>query len=246
MKSVLVIDDEVATLTMFKLFLNAYGYAVFVSENGKSGLEIVNREKPDIVFTDLKMPEMDGFEVLKRIKETAPDTEVIVITGHGDMDLVVQALNLDATDFINKPISRKALDAALNRASTRIDGDKPDDCMVSVRSADAISVVTVRGKLSRKNRPQLEHGLTLLSEHDAAGLAVVFEDSATVNGAGITELITLLSRARKKGIGTAIAGLSENYRKIFDTVGVSRFARLFESPDEALSFLRKSLIAPKP
>jgi anti-anti-sigma factor len=236
-KSVLVIDDEVATLTMFKLFLSAYGYTALVAEDGKTGLEIVAREKPGIVFTDLKMPEMDGFEVLKRIKAMAPETEVIVITGHGDMDLVVQALNLDATDFINKPISRKALDAAIRRARHRLTVGKPDTGTVSVRFENHIGVVTVRGKLSRGNRSQLEEGLASLLEQEGSALVVMFDDNAAVNGAGISELITLLSKARQSGVNTAIAGLSENYRKIFETVGVSRFARLFGTVDQALSSL---------
>lgn len=94
MRKVLVIDDEKATLNMFRLFLGAYGYRVFLAENGKAGLDILKREKPQIVFTDIKMPGMDGFEVLKRIKQREPMTEVIVMTGHGDMDLAVEALNL--------------------------------------------------------------------------------------------------------------------------------------------------------
>ena len=92
LKTVLVIDDETATLTMFRLFLNAYGYSVMTAENGETGLELLREHHPGIVFTDLKMPGMDGFEVLKQIKKTAPETEVIVITGHGDMDQVVRAL----------------------------------------------------------------------------------------------------------------------------------------------------------
>ena len=124
MKTVLVIDDETATLTMFRLFLNAYGYAVLNAENGATGLRLVQEHHPGIVFTDLKMPGMDGFEVLKQIKKTAPETDVIVITGHGDMDHVVRALNLDATDFINKPIGRGALDAALKRAESRLRNDR--------------------------------------------------------------------------------------------------------------------------
>ena len=81
-KTVLVIDDEAATLTMFRLFLNAYGYSVLTAENGETGLRLVREHHPGIVFTDLKIPGMDGFEVLRQVKKTAPETEVLVITGH--------------------------------------------------------------------------------------------------------------------------------------------------------------------
>ena len=116
MEKILVIDDEKPTLSMFRLFLDAYGYRVFLAENGATGLDIFGREKPAIVLTDIKMPGIDGLAILRRIREIEPQTAVVVITGHGDADLAEQALALDAVDFINKPIKREALDAALEKA----------------------------------------------------------------------------------------------------------------------------------
>ena len=121
MTKILVIDDEKPTLTMFRLFLGAYGYEVLTAENGAEGLEIFKKERPSIVLTDIKMPGIDGLLVLQQIKQIDKKTEVIVITGHGDTDLAKQALTLDAVDFINKPIKKEALDAALKRAQKRLD-----------------------------------------------------------------------------------------------------------------------------
>ena len=115
MKKVLIIDDEKPTLAMFQLFLEAYGFEVLTAENGEEGIMVFEAEKPDIVFTDIKMPGMDGFEVLKRIKTSSPHAVVIVITGHGDKELAKKALDLQATDFIHKPVQKEALDAALAR-----------------------------------------------------------------------------------------------------------------------------------
>ncbi|MBU1695750.1 MAG: response regulator, partial [Proteobacteria bacterium] len=67
-RKVLVIDDDKPTLSMFELFLNAYGYSVLLAENGAEGIKLFETEKPAIVFTDIKMPGMDGFAVLDRIK----------------------------------------------------------------------------------------------------------------------------------------------------------------------------------
>jgi signal transduction histidine kinase len=76
--------------------------------------------RPPIVLTDIKMPGMDGIELLQKIKEESPDTEVIMITGHGDMELAIRSLKFDATDFITKPINDDALEIALKRANEKI------------------------------------------------------------------------------------------------------------------------------
>ena len=113
---VLIIYDEKPTLAMFELFLEAYGFEVLTAENGEAGVMVFEKEHPSIVFTDIKMPGIDGFEVLERIKTSAPGAVVIVITGHGDKELAKKALDLKATDFIYKPVQKEALDAALLKA----------------------------------------------------------------------------------------------------------------------------------
>jgi PAS domain S-box-containing protein len=120
MKTLLVIDDEASTRDLLKLSLESDGYTVFTAEDGSRGLEIFASEKPAIILTDIKMPGLDGIEVLRRVKEQDPDVEVIVITGHGEMNLAIQALQLEASDFINKPVSDESLAVALRRAEQRI------------------------------------------------------------------------------------------------------------------------------
>jgi DNA-binding NtrC family response regulator len=116
MRKILVIDDEKPTLSMFRLLVGAYGYKVLTAENGSTGIELFQRERPVLVFTDIKMPGLDGLEVLKRIKEIDPQVPIVVITGHGDTDLAKQATDMEATAFIHKPIQRKALEEALKLA----------------------------------------------------------------------------------------------------------------------------------
>jgi DNA-binding NtrC family response regulator len=116
---ILVIDDEQSTLNMLRLLLSAYGYTVLAANNGKTGLEIFRQEAPHIVPTDIRMPGLDGIEVLKQLKTMDTKVEVIVITGHGDMKIAMQALQHEASDFINKPIQKQALDMALRRAQEK-------------------------------------------------------------------------------------------------------------------------------
>lgn len=121
MSKLLLIDDEESVRKIVELYLRSHGYEVFAAADGHRGIELFQREKPPIVLTDIKMPGLDGIEVLKRIKQINPETEVIVITGHGDMDLAIQSLQLDASDFITKPVGNEALSVALTRAQERLD-----------------------------------------------------------------------------------------------------------------------------
>ena len=120
MEKILVVDDEKATLSMLSLLLDAYGYAVLTAENGESGLEIFRNERPSIVLTDIKMPGMDGIEMLQKIKEDDHDAEVIMITGQGDIELAIKSLKFDATDFITKPINNDVLEISLKKVKEKI------------------------------------------------------------------------------------------------------------------------------
>ncbi len=120
-KKLLVIDDEPSTLKMLRRLLGVYGYSVLTAGNGEQGLEIFRNELPPMVITDIRMPGMDGIEVLRRLREISPEVEMIVITGHGDMELAVRSLRNSASDFINKPIRREALEIALQRAEEKIE-----------------------------------------------------------------------------------------------------------------------------
>ena len=195
-RTILIIDDETATLTMFRLFLDAYGYTVFTATDGETGLQLVRDHCPGIVFTDLKMPGMDGFEVLKQIKKMSPQTEVIVITGHGDMDHVMRALNLDATDFINKPIGRNALDAALQRAEARLESGAEKAPPIQASLSSGIGVISIHGTLGGQHKKPLIASLDRILEETPKGLVIQFSPHSAVNGAGIDLLTRLLTTAR--------------------------------------------------
>ena len=117
---ILLVDDEAGIRKVLKITLESYGYDVCLAPDGETGLKIFTQKMPCIVITDIKMPGIDGIEVLKRIKNLSPGTEVIVIPGHGDMDLVVQSLQYEAADFITKPIDIGDLEAAIKKAQDRI------------------------------------------------------------------------------------------------------------------------------
>lgn len=119
-KTILLVDDEIDIRDVLSLSLSDMDYHVYEAENGDQALRIFKDVRPPIVLTDIKMPGMDGIELLKKIKHENPETEVIMITGHGDMDLAIRSLKCDATDFITKPINVDALELALQRVRERI------------------------------------------------------------------------------------------------------------------------------
>ena len=119
-KKILLVDDEKDIRDVLNLPLTDMGYEVFMAEDGNEALRVYREVQPPIVLTDIKMPGMDGIELLQQIKRENPETEVVMITGHGDMDLAIKSLKYEATDFITKPINVNALEIALKRVCERI------------------------------------------------------------------------------------------------------------------------------
>lgn len=117
---ILLVDDEEAIIRVLSMSLRSDGYEVITANNGKEGLRLFEKESPPIVLTDIRMPGMDGLELLRQIKQQHSEAEVIIITGHGDLDAAVEALQCGAPDFINKPVRNEALTVALARAKEKL------------------------------------------------------------------------------------------------------------------------------
>jgi two-component system, NtrC family, sensor kinase len=115
MTKILIIDDEESIRNMMRMSLEMDNYEVLTAEDGSTGMDVFKAETPDVVLLDIRMPGMDGLEVLERIKSGQPDTEVIVITGHGDMSMVVDALRKEASNFIAKPVSDDLLSLSIKQ-----------------------------------------------------------------------------------------------------------------------------------
>ncbi len=120
MDKILLIDDEPDILRVLSMSLRADGYEVLTAENGEAGLAVFDAQAPDIVLVDIRMPGIGGIEVLQEIKAKETLTEVIIITGHGDVDNAVEALKYGASDFINKPVRDETLAVALQRAGEKL------------------------------------------------------------------------------------------------------------------------------
>lgn len=113
---ILVVDDEDIVRTSCSRTLSPEGYEVRLAKNGVEGLKMASEERFDLVLTDLKMPDMDGIEVLRIIKEKWPETAVIIVTGYQTVDTAVKAIKLGAYDYIEKPFTPDALISAVDEA----------------------------------------------------------------------------------------------------------------------------------
>jgi two-component system response regulator HydG len=119
-KKLLILDDEQSILDSLSRTLADLGMELIFSSDPRKALEILKVEKPQVVLTDLKMPGMDGLEVLQRVKEYNPDIQVILITGHGSIDEAVAAMKKGAYDFIPKPFNKQEITAVVNRAFEKV------------------------------------------------------------------------------------------------------------------------------
>ena len=119
MAKILVIDDERSIRNSMKDILSFEGHEVLLAENGMEGLASVKTDKPELVFCDIKMPKVEGIEVLKRIKEFTTETPVIMISGHGTIDTAIDAIKNGAYDFIEKPLDLNRILITIKNATDK-------------------------------------------------------------------------------------------------------------------------------
>ncbi len=228
MTRILVIDDEKPTLSMFRLFLAAYGYEVFTAQSGAEGLTIFKDHHPEIVFTDIKMPGMDGLTVLKEIRSLDRASQIIVITGHGDLEKAMEAMDLDASDFINKPVDRQALDAALDRAEKRRQLPAGMRFTVSRKTGTPDLVFILSGRFTGQDPDLLFEQIT---RNKITDQTVILDMDAgfSINRAGIAGLIRTIERLRGQNIRVVLKNVSCNFSRLFKMVGLDKLADIREA-----------------
>ncbi len=144
---VLVVDDSPESLGMLNVALNTQGYTALVALNGIQALAIVDKIKPDVILLDAIMPEMDGFETCKKLKQLLPNTPIIFMTGLTDVEDVVKGFDAGGVDYVTKPI---APDEVIARIKTHIQTAK---LALSAQSAldhagNNVFCVSAEGRLS--------------------------------------------------------------------------------------------------
>ena len=118
LNSILVVDDEADIRESLEMFLGEKGYAVRAAETGAQGLELWQRHHPQVVVLDVRLPDMSGLDVLRKIMAKDPKANVIIITAFHDMDSTIAAMRQGAYDFLNKPLDPAQLSDLLSGLKT--------------------------------------------------------------------------------------------------------------------------------
>jgi PAS domain S-box-containing protein len=170
---VLVVDDELGPRESLRMLLKP-SYAIQTAENGRTALDLLRRFQPDVVIMDIKMPEMDGLELLRHVKRADPSIEVVMITAYASLETVRHALTHGAFEYLIKPFSRQDLEDVVHRAFVRRQAD------LGARGQVARLVEEMR-KLSAKTR-ELEEAEATEQSLRVAQLSILREISRTIVG----------------------------------------------------------------
>ena len=170
---VLVVDDELGPRESLRMLLKP-SYAIQTAENGRTALELLRRFQPDVVIMDIKMPEMDGLELLRHVKRADPSIEVVMITAYASLETVRHALTHGAFEYLIKPFSRQDLEDVVRRALVRRQTD------LGTRGQVARLVEEMR-KLSAKTR-ELEQAEATEQSLRVTQLSILREISRTIVG----------------------------------------------------------------
>ncbi|HYL60284.1 MAG TPA: UDP-3-O-acyl-N-acetylglucosamine deacetylase, partial [Candidatus Acidoferrales bacterium] len=150
-ETVLVVDDEERIRSSLRGILSDEGFRVVDTGHAPGVMDLIVRESPALVLLDVWMPEMDGIELLRRIKAEQPRVPVIMISGHANIQSAVAATKLGAADFIQKPFSVSGLLASIARA---LEGDSTDPASASARRISAAASTAGRKTVRAGAIPQ--------------------------------------------------------------------------------------------
>ncbi|GAB6908363.1 Acetoacetate metabolism regulatory protein AtoC [Desulfosarcina cetonica] len=135
MLKVLIVDDEAYIRETLEMILIEKEYDVITAKDGKSGIETFQNEKPDIVILDIRLPDINGLDVLKQMKKLNRNINVIMITAYHDMETTIQAMRYQAQEYIHKPIDANELDFAVDKVAENVRACKSSKSIISPRTA---------------------------------------------------------------------------------------------------------------
>ena len=249
---IVLIDDEEDIRDVMTVALSDAGYDVLTAADGVTGLQRCEAFSPQIVITDIRMPGLDGLQVLESLKKQFPDIEVIVATAFGEMELAIRALQLDASDFITKPINDEALHLALKRARERYTSRKQLADYTDLLEKEKAETSQQLVKTITFQRNLIESSMDGILACDRSGLVVTFNRSMElISGYGREGVIGCMplarlfpegeeDRMRKALVGNAYGG--KNRLTLYETTLLGAAERTIPIQVSAAVLLDLSLI----
>ena len=214
--NILILDDEQGIRNELKDFFQLYEYNAFIAELPSKAFEILRKNDIDIMILDIQLPEMDGIEVLKKVKSEFPEVEVIMITGHGDQESIIKSLRYGAFDFFKKPFRTIELKSAVERTQKFIDLSNKLKAISDSYSSISEMLQREIGTTIIGSSPQMKNVLELVSK------VAQFDDTSV--------LITGESGTGKELVARSIHLLSNRKNTMFYPVNCSAIPEhLFES-----------------
>ncbi|HET7853986.1 MAG TPA: sigma-54 dependent transcriptional regulator, partial [Candidatus Methylomirabilis sp.] len=206
---VLVVDDEKPTRVLMERELPQSGCAVVTVNNGEEALEVLSKQDFDVVLLDLRMPGLGGMETLRRLRSSGMTAEVVVLTGHPEIDSAIEAMKLGAYDYLTKPFKLSEVEAVLRRAAEK-------------------RQLQEENRALRRMVGQADHAPVILGESEA--MRVLLEKAGRVAASSAPVLISGETGTGKGLIARAIHRLSPRADRPFLVINCSAFQdQLLES-----------------
>ncbi len=170
--NILIMEDDLNIANGLKMILDEAGYNVDLQDTGNGAIDAMNQYNYNLLMADLRLPDIDGMQVLKKVKDTSPDTEIIVMTGYATNDLAVNAMKLGARDFIEKPFTeeqiKSAIDDALAANLSRIKKMSAAEKKLAKASIEKREVLKILNRTAEDSNFRIElidKGSSVLSEY---------------------------------------------------------------------------------
>lgn len=209
---ILAVDDEAIVLDSFRKILVIAGYSVDTVETGKEAIGLIQKSDYDFVFTDLKMPEMDGLDVTKAVKHMRPDVDVIMITGYATIESAVDAMKFGALDYVQKPFTEDELVDFVNKSLIR------RQAKIEKQIRPKVHLVTPStGESKSEHVFNVPAGLFISAEHtwvsiEVTGLVRVGIDDFAQKIIGQIDKIVLPKKGQKMKKGDPLFSIKQNSR----------------------------------
>ncbi|HEX9970778.1 MAG TPA: response regulator [bacterium] len=211
---ILAVDDEEIVLNSFRKILVLAGYSIETVETGPEALGLVQKHDYDFVFTDLKMPDMDGIEVTKAVKHLRPDIDVIVITGYATIESAVETMKYGAMDYVQKPFTEDELVAFVNKSLIR-----RQDRIEKTTKPQVHLITPSIGESTSKHEFNVPAGLFISSAHnwlrlELNGMARIGIDDFTQKILGKIDNIALPDKNQKTKKGDPLFSIKQGTHTI--------------------------------